>query len=488
MAESADPARRRWLILIVIGLAQLMVVLDVTIVNIALPSAQRALGFSTDERQWVVTAYALAFGGLLLVGGRLSDIFGRKTTFILGLAGFAVASALGGAAQGFTLLIVARAIQGVFAALLGPSALALLNTTFTDPVERRKALGIYTAIAGAGGAVGLLLGGVLAEYLSWRWCLLVNLVFAIASLIGALTLLTGQRRDTTATLDVPGSLLAAAGLIGVVYGLSNASSSGWSDPVTLTPMIAGIALLVGFVFVEGRVTRPLVPLNIPANRSRGAAYLGAVIAGMAASGMFLLVTYYLQSTLGFTPLQTGVAFLPFIGGAIIGANVVSNVGLPRFGPKVVVPVGMLIAAAATLWLAQIDVGSGYGLGVAPALALLGLGATGPLIAAFSLGSAVTAAADTGVASALVNSSNQIGASLGAALLNTLTANGARSYLTAHPARPPALIAATLHGNAVAFTTMTVLLIVGAVATALIHRRNSYHTTQQAVTRLNPAVG
>jgi MFS family permease len=205
-----------------------MVVLDATIVNIALPSAQQALGFSTADRQWVITAYALAFGGLLLVGGRLGDIFGRKRTFVAGLAGFAIASAAGGAAPGFAELVAARAVQGAFGALLAPSALALLATTFTDARERGRALGIYTAIAGGGGAIGLLLGGVLTEYLSWRWCLYVNVVFAVVALAGALLFIASQPRSATARLDVPGSLLAVGGLAAIVFAFSEAARDGWS--------------------------------------------------------------------------------------------------------------------------------------------------------------------------------------------------------------------------------------------------------------------
>src|ERR1700759_4205564 len=212
---TAEPARRRWRVLPVIGVAQLMVVLDATIVNTALPSAQRALGFSTTDRQWVITAYALAFGGLLLVGGRLSDIVGRKRTFVIGLAGFALASAAGGAAPGFAALVAARAVQGAFGALLAPSALALLTTTFSDAQERGRALGIYTAIAGAGGAVGLLLGGVLTEYLSWRWCLYVNVLFAVIALAGALVFIIGPPRSAARRLDIPGSLLAVGGLVAI---------------------------------------------------------------------------------------------------------------------------------------------------------------------------------------------------------------------------------------------------------------------------------
>jgi EmrB/QacA subfamily drug resistance transporter len=475
--DSGDPPRHRWLILAVVALAQLMVVLDATIVNIALPSAQRDLLFATADRQWVVTAYSLAFGGLLLVGGRLSDILGRRTTFTVGLIGFAAASALGGAAAGFTTLVVARAVQGVFAALLAPSALSLLITTFTGPRERRRALGVYTSVAGAGGAIGLLLGGVLTEYVSWRWCLYVNVAFAVAALIGAQLLLTGRRRTPGATLDVPGSLLAVAGLVGIVYGLGAASTDRWSDPLTVVPIVVGVALLVGFLLVERRATRPLVPLNIPADRTRGAAYLGAVLAGLTAVAMFLLLTYYLQGVLGFTPLRTGVAFLPFVVGAISGANLVSNVALGRLGPRIVVPAGLLIAAVGAELLARIDTHSGYGTGVAPAIALLGFGVSAAFTTAFSLGPVGVAAPDAGIASALVNSGNQIGGSVGAALLNTLATNGAAAYLTTHPLSPSRATAATLHGNAVAFTALTAILVAGAVATGLIHRPTAKNTAR-----------
>lgn len=470
--DTGAVARRRWLVLAVIAIAQLMVVLDVTIVNVALPSVQRDLGFSTADRQWVVTAYALAFGGLLLVGGRLSDILGRRTTFLVGLVGFAAASALGGAAQGFGTLTAARAVQGVFAALLAPSALALLVTTFTEPSQRRKALSVYTAIAGAGGAIGLLLGGLLTEYVSWRWCLYVNVAFALAGLIGALALLPHHRRNTSATLDVPGSLLAVTGLVGIVYGLSDASADGWHSPATIAPIAVGAVLLVGFVLVERRVARPLVPLGILTERTRAAAYLGTVVTGLATIGMFLLVTYYLQTIIGFSPLLSGIAFLPFVGGALIGANVASN-NLDRFGPRVVVPVGLLLAAAGAAWLARLDVHSGYGLGVAPALVLVGIGVSAALTTGFSLGPAGAAASDTGVASSLVNSSNQIGGSIGAALLNTLATSGATAYLTTHHSTPGALAAATLHGNDLAFIALTAVLVVLAVTVGIVHRPKTH---------------
>ena len=464
-----EPGRRRWLILAVVGVAQLMVVLDATIVNIALPSAQQALGFSTTDREWVITAYALAFGGLLIVGGRLSDLLGRKRTFVAGLAGFAVASALGGAAPDFGALVAARAVQGGFGALLAPSALALLTTTFTEERERGKALGIFTAIAGGGGAIGLILGGVLTEYLSWRWCLYVNVAFAALALAGAIPLIRNQPRNPGARLDVPGSLLAAGGLVGIVYGFSQAATSGWGAAATVGPIVAGVVLLGAFVTVEQRVAHPLVPLGIIASRTRGPAYLGALIGGIGLIGAFLLITYYLQDVLGFSPLRAGLAFLPFIAGVVVAANFVSNRGLKRFGPKVVVPVGMILAAGAAGWLTGLGVAGDYGTRVAPALVLLGLGTGGIVTTAFSLGPAGARPADSGVAAALVNSSNQVGGSLGAALLNTIAATAAASYLTHHqPDVSPQ--SAAVHGDVIAFTFLAILFAAGAVVTALLFPR------------------
>ena len=469
---SPQAGNRRWLVLAVIGMAQLMVVLDATIVNIALPSAQRALGFSTTDRQWVLTAYALAFGGLLLVGGRLSDIFGRKRTFVVGLAGFAIASAVGGAAPDFGALIAARAVQGAFGALLAPSALALLTTTFTDARERGRALGVYTAIAGAGGAIGLLLGGVLTEYLSWRWCLYVNVFFAVVALAGALVFIAGQPRSATKRLDVPGSVLAVGGLVAIVYAFSEAARDGWSSPLIVGLLVAGVVLLATFILVERRVAQPLVPLAILANRTRGAAYLGATISGLGLIGLFLLITYYLQVILGFSPLRAGLAFLPFVAGVVVAANFVSNVGLARLGPKVVVPVGLLLSAAAAGWLTRIGVTGHYGLDVAPALVVVGLGTGCAVTSAFSLGPAGARPADTGVAAALVNSSNQVGGSLGASLLNTVAA----SYLVAHrgghggAGAARLVLAATVHGDVVAFTVLIALFVAGAVVTGLLFPR------------------
>ena len=257
MSSSADAHHdRRWLILAIIGIAQLMVVLDVTIVNIALPSAQQDLGFSDDDRQWVITAYALAFGSLLLLGGRIADLFSRKWTFVAGLLGFAGASALGGAAQSFDLLVAARALQGAFGALLAPAALSLLATTFTDPAERGKAFGIYAGIAGAGGAIGLLLGGALTEVLDWRWCLYVSIAFAVPAAIAGTRILHHVPATSRSRLDVPGTLTASSGLFALVFGLARAASDGWGDPVTVGFLIGSAVLLAAFVALQRRVATP----------------------------------------------------------------------------------------------------------------------------------------------------------------------------------------------------------------------------------------
>src|SRR5690348_6503308 len=296
-ASTGSVRDRRWLILGVIGIAQLMVILDLTVMNIALPSAQRALGFTTADRQWVVTAYTLAFGSLLLLGGRLADLLGRKVTFLTGLAGFAVVSAIGGASVNFAMLITARACQGAFAALLVPSALSLLTTTFTAPKDRSRAFAVYGAIAAAGGAVGLLVGGALTEYLSWRWTLYVNLLLAGVAFIGGALLLKRQPSPVKPRLDVPGVLLVSSAVFCLVYGFSNAATHSWHAPSTYGFLAAGVALGVVFVWWQGRAAHPLLPPRVVLDRNRGGAYLSMFIGTAGLFGIFLFLTYYLQQTL-----------------------------------------------------------------------------------------------------------------------------------------------------------------------------------------------
>jgi EmrB/QacA subfamily drug resistance transporter len=425
------PDRRRWLILAVVALAQLMVVLDATIVNIALPSAQRALGFSDVDRQWVVTGYALAFGSLLLLGGRLSDVLGRKTTFLTGLAGFAAASAAGGAATSFGMLVVARACQGAFGALLAPSALSLLTVTFSGSRDRGKAFGVFGTIAGAGGAVGLLLGGLLTEYLSWRWCLYVNLGFAVVAGAGALALLRGAGARQRTSLDLPGFVAEAAGMFCIVYGFSNAASDGWHAPATWGFLAAGVAALAVFAWWETRARQPLLPLRLVLDRNRASAYLSILIAGGGMFGIFLFLTYYLQQTLGYSPVTTGVAFLPMVACIMVAANISNIVLLPRIGPKYLVAAGMLSAACGLAWLTRIGLHSGYAADVLPALLVTAAGIGMIMSPSMNTGTAGVRASDAGVASALVNTGQQVGGSIGTSLLNTMAASAAAAYVTAH---------------------------------------------------------
>jgi EmrB/QacA subfamily drug resistance transporter len=473
----ADP--RRWLILGTVGLAQLMVVLDVTIVNIALPSAQRALGFSTVDRQWVVTAYALAFGSLLLFGGRLGDLIGRKITFLTGVAGFATASAVGGAATSFGMLIAARACQGAFGALLAPAALSILSTTFTDPKERGKAFGIFSAIVGAGGAIGLLLGGVLTEYLSWRWCLYVNLFFAVLAATGAVTLLRRQASRDQSRLDLPGVALVSAAMFSLVYGFSNAASHGWPAPSTCDFLAADVALLAGFALWQTRAARPLLPPRVLLDRNRGAAYLAVLVAGAGMFGIFLFLNYYLQQTLHFTPVACGLAFLPTIAMVVLSANLSNVLLLPRFGPKPLVTGGMLVAAASLVWLTRIGVDSSY------AAAVLGPGMTAGLGFGFTIapsmytGTLGVATEDAGVASATLNTGQQIGGSIGTSLLNTIFATAVAQYLASHssPATvvhghpAPTLTGLSLiHGYTTAFWVAAAIFAAGAVVCGTLFRR------------------
>ncbi|MFC8429461.1 MFS transporter [Streptomyces sp. NPDC057253] len=471
LPHSDAPPRHRWWILAAIGVAQLMVVLDATIVNIALPSAQQDLGFSDGDRQWVVTAYALAFGSLLLLGGRIADLFGRKMTFLIGLVGFAGASALGGAATNFEMLIVARAAQGLFGALLAPAALSLLTVTFTDAKERAKAFGVYGAIAGAGGAIGLLLGGLLTEHLDWRWTLYVNLVFAAVAFVGGALLLRRTTRDRSATLDIPGAILVGGGLFCLVYGFSNAESHDWSSPQTWGYLLAGGILLAVFTWWQTRAAHPLLPLRVLLDRNRGASFVAVQISGAGMFGVFLFLTYYLQQSLGYTPIKTGLAFLPMVAALMVASTLASTVLIPRIGPKATVPLGMGLAAAGMVWLTALDLNSVYATDVMPPLIVAGLGLGLVMPPAMSLAVAGVATEDSGAASAAVNTMQQVGGSLGTALLNTLSTTAVTNYLDGRNPKDPAVLAqAGLEGYSTAYWWSAAFFAAGLVISALLYRR------------------
>jgi EmrB/QacA subfamily drug resistance transporter len=486
---------RRWLILGVIGLAQLMVVLDLTVMNIALPSAQQALHFTIAGRQWVVTSYSLAFGSLLLLGGRLADLIGRKVTFLIGLAGFAVVSAVGGASVSFAMLIAARACQGAFAALLVPSALSLLTTTFTEPKDRGKAFGIFGAIAGAGGAVGLMLGGALTEYLSWRWTLYVNLLFAGVAFAGAALLLKRQPSPARPRLDVLGAVLVSSAVFCLVYGFSNAATHSWHASSTWGFLAAGVALGVAFAAWQGRAAHPLLPPRIVLDRNRGGAYLSMLVGTAGLFGTFLFLTYYLQLTLRYSPLVTGFAFLPMSAGLIILANLSTITLMPRFGPRPLVTSGMLAAAGGTAWLAQLGPHTGYTAGVLGPLILAGVGLGMVIAPAINTGTFGVAPQDAGVAAATVTVGQMLGGSIGTALLNTIFASAVASYFAAHLAaarligRQALAGLAAAHGYSTSFWWTAGIFASGAVIAGTLFRSgplSAHLTSTERVSERSPA--
>jgi len=459
----------RWAILALLGVAQLMVTLDTTIVNIALPSAQRSLGFSTDSRQWVVTAYALAFGSLLLLGGKLGDLFGRKWTFVAGLTGFAVASTIGGLAQSFGMLIGARALQGAFGALLAPATLSLLTLTFpdSDSPDRARAFGIIAAIAGGGASVGLVLGGVLTQTLSWRWCLYVNTLIAIPTVLVALRLLHNHPPDGRPSIDMPGVLLAGTGLFALVYGFSNAETHSWTTPLTIVALAGSALLLAAFVAVERGKKDPLLPLHIVMDRARGGAYLSIFLAGAGVFAVFLFLTYYMQENLGFSPVKTGLAFLPMTGALVVTSTTVQTRVLHRTGAKPLVAVGMTLGLISMLLLSRLSPGDGYIGHVLPSLLIVGLGMGCIFAPAFGTATLGVDESEAGVASAMVNTSQQVGGSVGTALLSTLFATATAAYTASHLGAPGLSGLAAIHGYTVAFTWAAGIFALGLMLALII---------------------
>ncbi|HEY2762538.1 MAG TPA: MFS transporter [Pseudonocardiaceae bacterium] len=457
----------RWIALMFIALAQLMIALDATIVNIALPSVQAALGFTDADRQWVITAYTVSFGGLLLLGGRIADHIGRTRAFVIGLAGFAVASAVGGLATDLTVLTAARAAQGAFGALLGPTVLALLAVTFTEPRERGTAFAIFGAIAGGGGAVGLVLGGVLTESFSWRACLFVNVPIALVAAVGAWYLRGSTRASNGTRLDIPGAALATAGLVALVLACTRAAALGWSSALVIGLLGAGGALLALFALRESRAASPLLPLRILADRNRVGAYLSVAFAVAGMLGLFLFLTYYLQVVLGYSPVTAGLAFLPLSAAVLLSAQLVAGRLLPRVAPRVLIVPGLLVAAAAMVLLTRLTPGSGYATAVLPAEILLGLGMGSVFTPAISTATSAVATRDAGVAAAVVNTAQQVGGSLGVAVLNTVAAGAALRYLGAHPDLPAGPTAALVHGYTTAAGLAAAILTAAAVLAAVL---------------------
>ncbi len=462
--QTAAPATtdRRWTALVVIAIAQLMVALDATVVNIALPTAQLALDFSDADRAWVVTAYTSAVAGLLILGGRIADRVGRRRAFLAGLVGFAASSALAGAAPSLGVLITGRALQGAFAAVLAPTALSLIAVTFTDGRERAKAFGVYGAVASSGAAVGLLLGGVLAEYAGWRWCLYVNVAIALAAfVIGQRVLPPGDGYADT-RIDVPSGLLASASLAAIVYGCAQAATDGWLSADALLPMVAGLVGIALFLVRQHRSSQPLLPLWVLADGSRLGAYLSVAAAVVGSFGMFLMLTYHFQAVLGWSPVRSGVAFLPLSVAVAAGSFGLGARLMPKVAPRVLVVPGLLVAATGLLLLAGLTPDSGYVTRIMPAEVLLGVGMGCVFTPAIGVATSGIDMRFAGVAAATANTFMQVGGSIGTAALNSVAVAATAAAGVSGPA-------ALVHGFATATSWAAVLLVAAAVVAAVLVR-------------------
>ncbi len=477
--ESHSHNGTKWLALAIIAIAQLMIVLDASIVNIALPSAQKALNITTANRQWVITAYTLSFGGFLLLGGRIADYVGRKKIFIIGLLGFAASSALGGFSANGPMLFAARALQGSFGALMAPAALSLITVTFTEQKERATAFGVYGGISGGGAAIGLIIGGVLTQYASWRWCLFVNVPISIITAISAFIVLRESKAQGNTKYDVPGAVLATGGLASLVYGFTSASISGWATKSTIAYLLLAGILLTFFVVWEFKASNPLLPMRIVLDKNRGASYLVSLSAGIGMFGAFLFLTFYFQQILNYSALKAGLAFLPFSGGIIIGAGIASKV-LPKLGPKPLMAGGFLAATIGTLWMSRIGLHTDYFIHVMPSEIVVSVGMGFAFVSLSSTALFGIANHDAGVASATLNTSQQVGGSLGTALLNTLAANATRSFI-GHSINPLVIANGVVHGFRIGFITGSIFLFIASViSVTMIQSRSQFNSLNRDV--------
>jgi len=456
-----------WWGLVTLASAQLMATLDSTIMVIALPSAQEDVGLGDASRHWVLTAYALTLGGLLLLGGRIGDLIGRRRTLLIGVVGFAAASALGGAAANATMLIAARALQGAFAAVLSPSTLSLVSIMFTEPKARARAFAIFSVALISGGAVGLILGGILTSQLSWRWCLYINVPIAIAVVVAALKVVPRTRPVPGGRLDLVGAVLIGAGRTALVYALGDAERHGWGSPLILGLLAAAVVLLAMFAFWQTRTPNPLLPLRLLADRVRVGANLAVVASQFAMLGMFLFMTYQLQSVMRYPALETGLAFLPYVVVSFLVSTQLTARLLPRVAPRSLITGGLLmIAAAQLLLLAGLTPDSSYLGLLLPVLLVFGVGSGLLMAPVMSSGTRADNPSDAGAAAALIRTTQQVGGALGAALLNTV----AVGYLAAHPLEDARSAAA--HGYVAASALSAAVVVAGAVCVLLLRPQPS----------------
>jgi EmrB/QacA subfamily drug resistance transporter len=479
------PYERRWLALGVIALTVLLVILDATIVNIALPAVSVDLKITAATQQWIVTAYTLTFGGFLLLGGRIADFWGRKRTYLVGAGGFAVASAIGGLAQNQAMLFGARALQGAFGALLAPASLALLTVLFTDTKERAKAFAVYGAIAGGGSAVGLLLGGVLTEYADWRWCFWVNLPVAVVAIALAIPIVPESKAPGDTSYDVPGAVLITLGLASFVYGFTRVAQkaqenalpgasghSGWSDALALTFIGVGVLLVIAFVALELRTRNPLLPMRIVLDRNRGGAYLTSTLVGAGLIGAFFFLSLYFQQVLGYKPVEAGFASLPTTLGVLVAAGAASAL-VPRLGPRPLMVLGGLLAAGGLFTMSFLAVDSGFWSLAFPGELLLGLGLGFTFVPLANLSLIGVGVHDAGAASAMLNATQQVGASVGTAFLATLSVGAITNYFGdalasgRNPQDRTLALQAQVEGYTTAFTWASILLVLGAVVSGVL---------------------
>jgi EmrB/QacA subfamily drug resistance transporter len=463
--DTVADRRRRWWPLVVIAAAHLMVILDTTIMFVAMPSVQRALGMSVAERPWVLTGYTVAFGGLLLPAGRVADRLGARRTLLVGVLGFAAASALGGGAVTPWMLIAARTLQGAFGALLVSSTKALLANVYRGERERVRAMGVFSATLTAGAALGLIAGGTLTSLLSWRWCLYVNLPLCAFAVLGAVRVLPDLPGNRAARLDVVGAILGCAAIGTLVYGLAEAGPEGWASALVLGPLAAALVLLGVFVRRQATHAHPLLPLRVVTERNRAGANIALVFNSLSTVGMMLILTYQLQNVAHYSPVRTGLALLPFAVAAAVGAAVLAPRLLASLPTRYLVVAGTVLSAAGLAPLIWLTPNSHYVplVFVATILEGLGTGLTAP--AALTTGINGVDRADVGIASAMTSTSGQIGSSIGVALLNTVAASATAAYLGSHA--HSSTVAATVHGFAVALAVATVLLLAAVVPLAIL---------------------
>src|SRR5712691_10802634 len=472
-ARPVETEVNRWFVLVLVCVAQFMVVLDATIVNVALPSIQTGLHFSATSLQWIVNAYTLVFGGFLLLGGRAADLFGRQRLFLAGVALFSLASLVNGIATTSGVLVGGRALQGLGAALVSPAALSIVTTTFAEGSERTKALGIWSAIAAGGGAVGLLLGGLLTDTLSWRWVFFINLPIGLAAMLLSLRYVPNSRAEKRPeTIDVAGATSVTAGLLVLVYGIVKAQAYGWTSVRTLGMAALAVALLAGFVVIELRSRAPLIRLGIFRVRSLASANAAMLLVASGLFGMFYFASIYVQEILGYSPLKAGLAFLPVTAGIVVGAGGSQQL-IRRIGVRPVPLIGLVMAAAGLLLLGRVPTHGTYLADLFPGLILMSIGMGLTFVPVTLVATTNIQAEDAGLASGLFNTAQQVGGALGLAILSTLAASRTSHVLggLGHAASSSDHATALVHGFQLAFTSGAGLMVAAAILMVVLIRRS-----------------